>query len=353
MSKISIRIAEERDHSLWDAYVIANPTVSPYSKYAWRVAVARAYGFHAFYLLAERDRDIIGILPLIHLRVPCGFSTLVSLPYCDVGGIYAEDEEVEILLLQGAMQLCDQIRAGNLLIRGDREFYPYEFTKAYACSSECGKVSMRLALPMTVEILWNSFKSKLRSQVVKAEKNGLGFKWGNQSNLDTFYNVYSENMRDLGSPVHSKKWFDSVLAGYGEDAKIGVINIGEKVIGCGFIICGSGAVVLPWASTLREYNRLSPNMLLYWNFLKFAIERGYKEFDFGRSTPGEGTYKFKKQWGADEHLLYVHSFQKNSKKLKFNASIICGKKQLASIWSKFPLPVANMIGPILRKYISL
>lgn len=45
-------------------------------------------------------------------------------------------------------------------------------------------------------------------------------------------------------------------------------------------------------------------MLLYWAMLEYACDQGYRQFDFGRSTPGEGTCRFKEQWGAKSHQLY-------------------------------------------------
>jgi hypothetical protein len=61
---------------------------------------------------------------------------------------------------------------------------------------------------------------------------------------------------------------------------------------------------IPWASTLRAANPDSPNMLLYWKLLEYAVEAGYRRFDFGRSTPGEGTFAFKRQWGAEPVPLH-------------------------------------------------
>lgn len=353
MSKISLRFAEGCDSKAWDAYVTKNPSISPYCHFAWNKAVIKAYGFKAYYLLAIRGHDVAGVFPLIHLKIPFGPSSLVSLPYCDTGGVHTEDEETDLLMLKTAMQLCVQLRAGNLVVRSERQSYPHEFMENHNYSVACGKVSMRLELPATVDVLWNGFKSKLRSQIVKAERNGLVFRWADQDGLDAFYTVLSRNMRDLGSPVHGMNWFESVIDQYGEMAKIGLVYRGSKVVGSGLILCGSKTVAIPWASTLREYNSLNPNMLLYWNLIKFSVENNYREFDFGRSTPGEGTYRFKKQWGATERDLYTHSFNHKSNREKSTAPIIQGRKKLAAIWSKLPLPVANVLGPMVRKYISL
>ena len=353
MSTISLRFADYCDSKAWDAYVSKNFSISPYCHFAWKKAVTEAYGFQGYYLLAVRGHDVAGVFPLVHLKVPFGPSTLVSLPYCDTGGVHAEDEETGLLMLQAAIQLCAQLGAGNLLVRSERQSYPPEFMENYNYSVEYGKVIMRLELPSTVDALWNGFKSKLRSQIVKAEKNGLAFQWVVRDGLNEFYSVLSRNMRELGSPVHGVNWFKSVVKHYGEAARIGLVYKGSKAVGCGLILCGTKTVAIPWASTLRDYNSLNPNMLLYWNILKFSIENNYKEFDFGRSTPGEGTYKFKKQWGATERMLYTHSFKHKPCQAKSTGSIVQGRKTLAAIWSKLPLPVANALGPVLRKYISL
>ena len=41
-----------------------------------------------------------------------------------------------------------------------------------------------------------------------------------------------------------------------------------------------------------------PESPLYWDAIEFAAEQGCAVLDLGRSTPGEGTFKFKEQWGA-------------------------------------------------------
>lgn len=353
MTTFSLRLAEDSDARIWDAYVANNPSISPYCYFAWKNAVTEAYSFQGHYLLAVRNNNVAGVFPLVHLKIPFGPSALVSLPYCDAGGIHAEDEETGVQLLQAAIQLCVQLRAKYLLVRSTCQSYPLDYFGNLNHSVECGKVSMRLNLPKTIDVLWNGFKSKLRSQISKAEKNGLTFRLVDQDGLDAFYTVFSRNMRDLGSPVHGRNWFKSIIKQYGAAVRIGLIYKEREVIGCGLILCGSKTVAIPWASTRREYNNLNPNMLLYWNLIKFSIENNYREFDFGRSTPGEGTYRFKKQWGATEHGLYTHTFHHEPCQEKETRAIVPGRKTLAAIWSKLPLPVANVLGPVLRKYISL
>ena len=63
-------------------------------------------------------------------------------------------------------------------------------------------------------------------------------------------------------------------------------------------------IEIPWASSIRDFNPLCPNHLLYWHAMETAVAEGVDVFDFGRSTPGEGTFKFKEQWGAEPVPLH-------------------------------------------------
>jgi lipid II:glycine glycyltransferase (peptidoglycan interpeptide bridge formation enzyme) len=206
-------------------------------------------------------------------------------------------------------------------------------------------------------------KAKVRSQINKPQRDGLTAKLGQMELIHEFYMVFAENMRDLGSPVHSRHWIEAVVRAYGEQCRIAVVYTPQgEVAAAGIILLHPNLVVIPWASTRQRFNRMNPNMLLYWTFLSFACDHGYPQFDFGRSTPDEGTYRFKKQWGASPQPLYWYELptqlgqgaeaQTESPSLRQRA-INRGTSLVAKLWQKLPLPVANALGPKVRKYISL
>ena len=86
-------------------------------------------------------------------------------------------------------------------------------------------------------------------------------------------------------------------------------------------------------------------MLLYWTVFKFACDRSFKTFDFGRSTPDEGTYRFKEQWGAKPVPLYWYYWigkggelpELNPKNPKYRVAI--------AMWKKLPVSVTKVVGP--------
>jgi FemAB-related protein (PEP-CTERM system-associated) len=352
---MDIRLATSQDKFVWDAYVDDRPDTTAYCRFSWKDAVEQAYGHKACYLLAEDKGVIKGILPLFIFHIPFGGDSLISLPFCDVGDVFADDDSIKNALLIEAKALAKKNKINTLSIRSCQEGLLGNDIGECSNNAEMGKVRMLLALPGSSEELWKKFKSKLRSQVRKAEKNDLTFRWGNLEDLDCFYEVFSSNMHTLGSPVHSKKWIENIIINYGASARMGLVFKENQPVGCGIILFTKHTVSIPWASTLREFNRLSPNMLLYWNFLKYAADNEKKVFDFGRSTLNEGTYRFKKQWGAEPEPLYWHQVSLSAKKqlTKPKVKKSVNREIIAGLWSKMPLSLANLLGPKLRKYISL
>jgi len=160
-------------------------------------------------------------------------------------------------------------------------------------------------------------------------------------------------MRDLGSPVHSKKLVQNVLEEFPEKAKIVMIYKAGQPVACSIIVGFKDTLENPWASTLKQYSRLSPNMLLYWSMLEYACDNGYKYFDFGRSTPDEGTYKFKEQWGAKPNPLYWHYISLNGQPIIEETSETSKFDKAIQYWQKLPVPVTKILGPMIRKHIGL
>jgi len=348
---MNIVLANSDQRDRWDSFVKNHPDGSPYHQYAWKMAIEQAYGHEGHYLIALDAAKVVGIMPMIYVKFPLRRGQMVALPFCDVGNVLCHDYATLKSLVEEAITISKRLGVRLLDLRGpiDEDFFAVQHLSVH---KHMGKARMLFELPDSSEILWNDFKSKLRSQVRKAEKNGLSFTWDN-SRVTEFYQVFCENMRDLGSPVHSRTWFEAVLHHFGERAHLGMVHAGEKAVGGGILLSMNNKISVPWASTLRNYNRLNPNMLLYWNFLKFSADNGFSLFDFGRSTPEEGTYKFKAQWGAQPEPLLWHNVFLHGKQTVAANDNSSMRNFVAKYWQQLPIPVANFLGSRLRRYISL
>ena len=349
---LKITAATDADQSAWDSFVHSHPLASPYHLFAWGYAITQAYGHKCYYLIAKENEKVVGVLPMVHLKFSFLLNELVALPFCDVGNCLATTANVESKILSEARKCGQQLKTKNIQLRGQLH-NDSAFDTSFSMM-ESDKVRMLLDLPDSSETLLKSFKSKLRSQVRKSEKNGVSFRWTGRDGVDSFYSVFCNNMRDLGSPVHSKHLFQSIMEQYGDNAQIGLAEYEGQCIGAGLILSTKEQTSIPWASTLRRYNRLAPNMLLYWNCMKYAADNNKKVFDFGRSTENEGTFRFKKQWGAQPvPLPWYLSPSKTKNVVKENKTQRPGREKIAEIWKKMPVPMANFVGPQLRKYINL
>ena len=391
MLNIKQETSYTNDH-IWDRYVSANPRATLYHLCAWRRIINRVYGHDVYYLVAAGDDrrlrvcrleeldgkvpgnghadddNIRGVLPLVHLRSFVFGNDLISVPFFDMGGILADDAHVESALLNEALQLGRILNASTIQLRQTSSLISMAKSGVHGSTSSTScirpnleystqialrKARMLLDLPTSSDALMDSFKSKLRSQIRKPIKEGLTAAIGRLDLLDDFYEVFCINMRDLGSPVHSKAFIREVLENFPDHSHICIVHGQGRPLAGSLIIGFKDTLHNPWASSLRDYSKLSPNMLLYWTMLKFACDNGYRRFDFGRSSIDESTYRFKEQWGAGPQTLHWHHItckgnlpcSEKSDKSRFDAAI--------RIWQKFPVPLTKIIGPPVRKYIGL
>lgn len=332
------------DRQRWDAFVIASDHSVCYHQVGWKQVIEKTFGHQTFYLMTEDESGgIDGILPLAQLKSRLFGNFLVSLPYFNYGGACASNQNSLRRLLNEAKLLAAETNAEHMELRHTAHLYE-------DLPAKTTKVMMRLRLPDDPETLLKSFPSKLRSQIKRPQKEGMFAKIGREDELNNFYAVFSENMRDLGTPVYAKSFFKRILETFPDTTWICTIVSKDGLpVASGFLVGFKETLEIPWASSLRRYNSVSPNMLLYWSVLQFACEKSYRCFDFGRSTPGAGTYRFKAQWGAQPVQLYWHYWLRNGG-LMPELGPSNPKYQLAiRIWKKLPVAVTRFLGPAIVK----
>lgn len=351
--KVVVSIAAPQDKTVWDNYVANHENATAYHRLAWQEAVQSAYDHKVMGLIARNNSNdqVVGVLPAVLMTTPLIGKKLCSLPYCDVGYAIADNDDIQNQLMEYLIQQGATTGSKYVEVR-DIADTPEDTTLLTH-----KKVRMLLPLPSGSDALMASFKSKLRSQIRKAEKNGLTVQLGLSTALiNDFYNVYAQNMRDLGSPVHAKRWFQHIVSAYGDNCIVSVVYKDDIAIGGGLVIKNNTQASIPWASTLRDYNRLAPNMLLYWSLLAHCADNDISTFDFGRSTYEEGTYRFKKQWGATPQLLDWQVDGKSNSLTNETASDATPSKvrpAIESVWRKLPLNLTITVGSAIRPYISL
>jgi FemAB-related protein (PEP-CTERM system-associated) len=340
-SGISISLLDN-DQVAWNAYARQNPAASIYHRIEWRALIRRTFGHSGYYFLARNSNgNITGILPLIRLKSRLFGDFLVSMPYFNYGGAIADSPAVELRLMQAANEHAQRLGVRHVEYRDDipRNGYPVR----------AEKVNMILPLPDTQEILWQGFTSKLRSQVKRPRRENPRVHCGGIEYLEDFYSVFARNMRDLGTPVYGKRFFLNILDSFPEESRIIVIRLNNRPVAAGFLMDHGDMLEIPWASTVRDINRLSMNMLLYWEVLKLAIAEKHRYFDFGRSSMDSGTFHFKQQWGAQPKRLHWHYWLRDAEELPMLNPANPRYALMINLWKKLPLQVSKWLGPAIVK----
>jgi len=324
----------------WNSYLTRWGYDGFHLRSEWATIFAKAFRHRPYFLWVEQDQRIVGVLPLMHITGPLFGSFLVSQPYLNTGGVLADSPEIATQLIDRAVVLAESLNVKHLELRHEQLL---EHPGLNAVNRE--KVHMRIELPSSPDELWTGLKSKVRSQVRKPLNNPLmNVVFGRLDQLNNFYSVFCHNMRDLGTPPFSKELFRQMLIQFPETAEICTVSMNSQPVASGFLLHGPEVTMIPSASSLKEFNSTSCNSLMYWHVLKRSVERGQKAFDFGRSTPDSGTFRFKQQWGAEPSPAFWQYCLRSGQVADVRPS--SGKfDRVISVWKKLPIWLTRLIGP--------
>lgn len=323
----------------WEEYVGRRGQV-PLSRHpGWLAVLAHGLGHTPCCLEATEAGKTRGLLALARVRSLLFGRFLVSLPYLNYGGVVADDPVTAGRLIDEAVQLADRLGVRYLELRHEQAVAHPKLVAARA-----DKVHMRLPLASTPGKLWDQIPSKVRNQVRKGEKSGLTAAWGGHDLLAEFHAVFSENMRDLGTPSYGRGLFAAVLEQFPGRAEVCVIRAGRQPVATGLLLHGWGVTEVPSASSLRSHNHTCANMLLYWNLLQRAAERGQAVFDFGRSSQDGPTFRFKKQWGATPTPAEWQVYARTGSPGEMRPDNPRYARRVR-LWKRLPLWLTRLVGP--------
>jgi FemAB-related protein (PEP-CTERM system-associated) len=338
-----IRELTTADHGRWDEFVERCPEATFFHKAGWKTVLERAYGHPTLYLYAERDGEIEGVLPLAQIKSLLFGNTLVSTPFCVYGGVVAANEEAEAALAEAACEHAQRLGVDALELRNRAPSNRQWLTKELY-------VTFRKEIDPDPEVNMKAIPRKQRAMVRKGIKAGLVSE--KDSGWQRLYRIYAESVRNLGTPVFPAKYFQILREVFGKECEVLMItHEGEDVAGVMSFYFRDE--VLPYyGGSASQARSLKANDFMYWELMRQSGEQGIRVFDYGRSKEGTGAYSFKKNWGfVPEPLHYEYYLVKSDTVPEINP--MNPKYQLfIKAWKKLPLPIANIVGPILAKNLG-
>lgn len=344
-SKVSVHLLEDGESDRWDAFVGGHSQASTYHLSGWRRLIARVFGHECYYWFAEdHNRRIVGVLPTVRLRSRLFGDFIASMPYFTYGGALASNDLIAKLLMDNACEHARSLGVAHIEFRDLQTRPGIEHVRT-------DKVTMHLPLPTKADELWLSLSSERRNRIKKPQKSGARTEIGGRELLSEFYKVFSRNMRDLGTPVYGRTFFERMLDEFPKLITVVVTRFEGRPVAAAILMHHPESMEVPWVSSISDLNRMSFNVLLYWECLNFAIESGKKVFDFGRSSVGSGTHTFKKRWGAKEKQLYWHYWLRDGEKMPNLTPNNPKYRAAVRVWQKLPLFVTNALGPAIVKHL--
>jgi serine/alanine adding enzyme len=342
--RVVIAEAIEADREAWNEFVAKSAGAELYHDYRWRRLIETVFHNECRYLIARDGAQVRGVLPLVRLNSRMFGDFFVSVPYLNYAGILADSPAVGRALLDAAASRARELGVGHIELRHRAE-------PQLDLPAREDKVAMLLELPDSQEALWRGFDSKLRSQIRRPEKAGATTRSGGAELLGDFYAVFARNMRDLGTPVYSPRFFEAIVAAFPSEARVHVVDLAGRPVAAGITLAHRSTVQIPWASSLREANKASVNMLLYWSVIREAIARGFRSFDFGRSSNDSGTYRFKQQWGAHPQQLRWYYWLADGEAVPHLNPTNPKYRIAIAVWQRLPVALANVLGPTIARHL--
>jgi FemAB-related protein (PEP-CTERM system-associated) len=334
---VSIRPLDDSAFAAWDAFVTAHPDGTFFHRAAWSTIIARAFGHRTHYVLAEQDGAITGVLPLARVRTMLFGDTLISVPFCVYGGPLAADAESAAALSAHAEALLEKTGASAIEFRHranvDGEWL--ERPDLY--------VTFRKGIDADDEKNMKAIPRKQRAMVRKGIQNGL--RSIVERDACTLHGIYAESVRNLGTPVFSRRYFRMLTEVFGDDCDIVTVIDGESAIASVMNFWFRDEVLPYYGGGTSTARHRAANDFMYWEVMRRAAARGCRLFDFGRSKIGTGSHDFKKNWGfTPENLSYRYKLAPGAAIPDHNPLNPKYRLFIAG-WKRLPLAVANAIGP--------
>jgi CelD/BcsL family acetyltransferase involved in cellulose biosynthesis len=365
---IDVRLAEEADYGDWNRFIVSNtPTAfsSLYNLFEWRRVLQVAYEYHPYYFIAEKGNEIVGCFPLMHVKSMLLGDRLICLPFTDHGCgpvVANQDEKVIKLLLTEADRLAIDLKVDLTQVnspKDDVNLFAFEFgyKKLY------DYYTFIIDLTSKMDSVWINFKKQVRNSIKKAEKGSVEVAVANTpESMDRIHKIHVNNMKRLGTPPHSRKFFKQMWKQMHPTGQIRTYIAtceGRDI---------AGAVLFPHRDSVRwgigvvrsEYRWLNPLYPLLWEAIQWSKEKGYATFDMGGSRPDSGNYDFKEAWigknQANGRIVELNHLYRFLNKSEGNIVSLENPNyvRMSNLWRKYvPSLLANNLGPYLRKQIAM
>jgi FemAB-related protein (PEP-CTERM system-associated) len=304
----------------------------------------RSFGHRACYLLAVSPHgEFRGVLPLAHVHSLLFGSALISTPFCVYGGILASDDAAHAALTRAACELARTLNVDHLEMRNRSRQHP---------DWQCKELYVTFRKPIDPDSEKNmlAIPRKQRAMVRKGMKEELRVEI--DDDVARHYDIYTESLRNLGTPPFSRKYLRVLKEVFGENCDIVSILKGDRIVASVLNFYFREEVLPYYGGGNLEARAVAGNDFMYWSVMERARDRGCRTFDFGRSKRGTGAFDFKTYWGFEPEQLHYEYFLVKRKEMPNLSPTNPKYSRAIELWRRLPLKLTQLIGPPIAKYLG-
>lgn len=340
---VTIHEMQSEDSGRWDQFVMSHPDATFFHRSGWKTVIEKAFGHKTWFLYAEQNGELQGILPLAEVKSLLFGHSLSALPFCVYGGVVAKNDLTREQLELAAQKLAEQLKVDYL-----------EFRNVQSVHADWPRkdlyVTFRKEIDPDVERNMLAIPRKQRAMVRKGIKYGLVSEI--DQSIDRFFHAYSNSVHRLGTPVFAKKYFRLLKDIFAEDCELLTIVKDGKTISSVMSFYFRNEVLPYYGGGTEEARQFAANDFMYWELMRSSCEKGLKVFDFGRSKQNSGSYSFKVNWGFEPQPLHYEYRLIHSSTIPDHNPSNPKYQFFIKAWQKIPLTIANLIGPHIVKNLG-
>lgn len=341
---VTITIINAAQHQVWNDYVEQHQNGSFFHLAGWQTVIENSFSHPCYFLMAESDAGVCGVLPLVEVKSALFGHALVSTPFCVYGGAIADSDDIARQLEERAKELSEQLQVDYLELR-------YRHAQDNGMLLKQAHATFGCELADDSEQILAKVKKKQRAVIRHSLKNDLQYDFS--QNIEPFYQLLSESYRNLGTPIFSKKYFSELVNTFAENTDILLVKDANGKPSNAVMNFYFKDQVLPYyGGGNADARHIKSADFMYYQVMCHAREKGCHWYDFGRSKNDSGPYKYKKNWGMEPEPLHYYYHLVKATELPNLSPNNPKYKMFINLWQKLPLSISQMIGPFLSKYLG-
>lgn len=281
----------------------------------------------------EKNGEIVAALSILIKRLPGGFSVLYAPrgPVCDVSDIELVEELIKEVDVVAKKNKAIMLKFDPEVSYSDELYNLYKnngFSLISKDDDQDKLIQPRLNMILYLEdhdeeSIMMKFSKRCRSSIRGSARRGVEVRYSrSDEDIEILHDAYMTMAARNKISTRSVEYFKQIRDSFGEDCRIYIATHENDILAAGLTINYYGKLYFLYAGSTNIKRNLNPNHLMNYEMIKWGIETGAEQYDFGgvfELSNNDGLYMFKKSFcDKDEPAQYIGEINKVYRPFMYN-----------------------------------